>query len=128
MATALGLIDHIVVLMLENRSFDNMLGWQFGLDPNRFNLTDQGERITVWGNKGTDHATMTIPDPDPGELFTDMTYQLFERYFIAERRAAAAGSDDGRVRAELRESDRGHHAPVRPARDHARLLSRAGAR
>jgi hypothetical protein len=27
---------------------------------------------------------MTMPDPDPGELFTDLTYQLFERYFIAE--------------------------------------------
>jgi phospholipase C len=25
---------------------------------------------------------MTIPDPDPGELFTDMTYQLYERYFV----------------------------------------------
>jgi phospholipase C len=48
MANSLNLIDHIVVLMLENRSFDNMLGWQFGLDPNRFNLTDQGERICVW--------------------------------------------------------------------------------
>jgi phospholipase C len=75
MANSLNLIDHIVVLMLENRSFDNMLGWQFGLDPNRFNLTDQGERICVWKNDGTDFATMTIPDPDPGELFTDMTYQ-----------------------------------------------------
>lgn len=82
MASGLDLIDHIVVLMLENRSFDNMLGWQFGLDPQKFNVTDQGERIYVWGNEGTDLSTMTIPDPDPGELFTDMTYQLFERYFL----------------------------------------------
>ena len=27
MPTPLDKIDHIVVLMLENRSFDNMLGW-----------------------------------------------------------------------------------------------------
>ena len=27
---------------------------------------------------------MTIPDPDPGELFTDMNYQLFETYFPPE--------------------------------------------
>ena len=84
MPTGLALIDHIVVLMLENRSFDNMLGWQFGLDPRLFNLTERGERIAVWGNEGIDRSTMTMPDPDPGELFTDMTYQLFERYFIAD--------------------------------------------
>ena len=84
MPTGLALIDHIVVLMLENRSFDNMLGWQFGLDPGLFNLTERGERIAVWGNEGIDPSTMTMPDPDPGELFTDMTYQLFERYFVAE--------------------------------------------
>ncbi len=81
---SLNRIDHIVVLMLENRSFDNMLGWQFGLDPGTFNLTDRGERIGVWGNEGIDYATMTIPNPDPGELFTDMTYQLFERYFVPD--------------------------------------------
>jgi hypothetical protein len=45
MANAQSQIEHIVVLMLENRSFDNMLGWQFGLDPERFNLSDRGEPI-----------------------------------------------------------------------------------
>ena len=34
-------VQHIIVLMLENRSFDNMLGWQFGLDSQKFNGTDQ---------------------------------------------------------------------------------------
>src|SRR5262250_2377266 len=82
MANSLNQVDHIVVLMLENRSFDNMLGWQYGLDSQKFNLTDQGERIYVWGNEGIDFSTMTMPDPDPGELFTDMTYQLYERYFV----------------------------------------------
>ena len=78
MAKTLNQIEHIVVLMLENRSFDNMLGWQFGLDPKYFNLSDQGEPIHVWGKRDAKegYATMTIPDPDPGELFTDMNYQL----------------------------------------------------
>lgn len=86
MANALSQIEHIVVLMLENRSFDNMLGWQFGLDPKHFNLSDQGEPIYVWGKRDPNegYATMTIPDPDPGELFTDMNYQLFEDYFPPE--------------------------------------------
>ena len=32
MSTNLDKIDHIVVLMLENRSFDNMLGWLYDPD------------------------------------------------------------------------------------------------
>lgn len=73
-------IEHIVVLMMENRSFDNILGWQFGLDPNLSNTTDQGKDIKVWNNGGTDFETMTIPTPDPGESFLDMNYQLFGNY------------------------------------------------
>ena len=73
-------IEHIVVLMQENRSFDNMLGWQFGLSEAPFNLADDGTPIHVWRDQGTGTSTMSIPDPDPGELFVDMNYQLFERY------------------------------------------------
>jgi phospholipase C len=81
MAEGLKAIQHVVVLMMENRSFDNLLGWQLGLDPNLFNTGDRGEPLFVWGNEGTDPSTMTVPDPDPGELFTDVNYQLFESYF-----------------------------------------------
>jgi phospholipase C len=86
MANGLSRIEHIVVLMEENRSFDNLLGWQSGeLDPaTMWNLTDRGERIPVWRDEGTGYATMTMPDPDPGELFTDMNYQLFESYFVPD--------------------------------------------
>jgi phospholipase C len=76
----LSAIEHIVVLMMENRSFDNLLGWQFGLDPDLNNRTDSGERIYVWGNEGTDYGTMNLPEP-AGERFTDINYQLFETYF-----------------------------------------------
>ena len=78
MANAFKNIKHIVVLMMENRSFDNMLGWQYGLQPTNFNLNLDGEKVYVWPKPGTKPGTdTTIPDPDPGELFTDMNYQLF---------------------------------------------------
>lgn len=79
-------IDHIVVLMLENRSFDNMLGKLYpksaqfnGLDGQEENsyLDRAGIKhtIKVWDSQG---VRMDTPNPDPGEEFDDITYQLFE--------------------------------------------------
>lgn len=80
----LGAIDHIVVLMLENRSFDNMFGKLYpksanfdGLSGTESNPDESGSPVPVWSNTGTDEKTMTIPDPDPGELWLDMNTQLF---------------------------------------------------
>jgi phospholipase C len=80
----LGNIDHVVVLMLENRSFDSMLGALYpksatfdGLAGNEQNLDPHGTPVPVWKNTGTDEATMRIPNPDPGELWTDINTQLF---------------------------------------------------
>jgi len=76
-------IQHIVVLMLENRSFDSMLGQLYPSDATFEGLTGQetndfgGRPIPVWKSTGTDPTTMSIPDPDPGEMFTDMNVQLF---------------------------------------------------
>jgi phospholipase C len=76
-------IQHVVVLMLENRSFDSMLGRLYPGDPNyrgltlreynNYNSTGYG----VWNDTGMLPSTATIPDPDPGELFADMNTQLF---------------------------------------------------
>jgi phospholipase C len=81
---ALARINHVVVLMLENRSFDCLLGKLYpasaqfdGLTGNEFNLKADGSRETVWPLPGTDRAVMTMPDPDPGELWTDMNQQIF---------------------------------------------------
>ncbi|MDR3441285.1 alkaline phosphatase family protein [Telmatospirillum sp.] len=81
---ALADIDHIVVLMLENRSFDCLLGKLYppsdrfaGLTGAEQNPDPSGVPIPVWNAPGTDDATMSIPDPDPGELFTDINMQLF---------------------------------------------------
>src|SRR5215470_5518609 len=74
---SLGKIDHIVVLMLENRSFDSMLGKLYpksatfdGLDGTEQNPDSSGVPVQVWSSTGTDESTMRIPDPDPGELWT----------------------------------------------------------
>ena len=54
-------IDHIVVLMLENRSFDCMLGKLYGksddfegLSGNEQNPSTNGCAVPVWNSPGTD--------------------------------------------------------------------------
>jgi phospholipase C len=81
---ALSDIDHIVVLMLENRSFDGILGKLYsksegfdGLAGGEANEDLAGNLVTVWSDDGTDRTAMSIPNPDPGELFTDINTQLF---------------------------------------------------
>ena len=77
-------IDHIVVLMLENWSFDCLLGKLYdghpgftGLSGNELNPDVAGNPVSVWNKGGTDEDTMKIPDPDPGELWADINMQLF---------------------------------------------------
>jgi len=77
-------IEHVVVLMLENRSFDCMLGKLYPKDPS-FEGLSGGERnlwlsqpVPVWASSiPLDVQAASIPDPDPGELFPDMNAQLF---------------------------------------------------
>jgi phospholipase C len=76
-------IDYFVVLMLENRSFDNLLGWLRPNSPGFEGLT--GAEQIPDGTSGivqvsTPYAganAMREPDPDPGELFVDINTQLF---------------------------------------------------
>ena len=77
-------INHVVVLMLENRSFDCLLGKLYdrsvgfeGLSGSEQNPDGSSAVVRVWNNPGTDEATMRIPNPDPGELWTDINTQLF---------------------------------------------------
>ncbi|MFZ2752245.1 MAG: alkaline phosphatase family protein [Lysobacteraceae bacterium] len=68
-------IDHIVVLMLENRSFDNLFGGLYPAGPgfhgltgneSNFNPTAPGVGTwTVW-QAPPGSATGTIPNPGPG--------------------------------------------------------------
>src|SRR5579863_5870280 len=71
--------------MLENRSFDCMLGKLYPSDPSFEGLRGTegnlwlNQPVTVWPVSGDtlDVNTACIPDPDPGELFNDMNMQLF---------------------------------------------------
>jgi phospholipase C len=92
---ALGDIDHFVVLMLENRSFDSMLGRLYsgredydGLKGDEFNLDKDGNRVEAWNSEGLDNASMSVPDPDPGELWLDINEQLFGTKPITDPSAA----------------------------------------
>ncbi len=79
-------VRHVVVLMLENRSFDCMLGQLYPASDAFDGLT--GAEVNVWhhGNEQTTVAVWTdatmgpgavlVPDPDPGELFTDIHEQI----------------------------------------------------
>jgi phospholipase C len=80
-----GKIEHVVVLMLENRSFDNMLGFLY---PNRadFNGLNTGVYYNTIPQTGTINAQepaplsslgcMKNPDPDPGEGFDHVNVEL----------------------------------------------------
>ena len=85
-------IEHIVVLMFENRSFDNLLGTLYpaghqsngvtfdGLPLDAFNLDFDGNKVQVWTEDSGAYSTTlwpTIPDPDPGERFQNVNYQLY---------------------------------------------------
>lgn len=100
MAGILPFIQNIVVVMLENRSLDNLCGWLYsdpapppkhflppgspgsynGLTPDLWNPANASffggqPPVKVPVVKGT--TSTTIPDPDPEETFPNVSYQLF---------------------------------------------------
>ena len=70
MANALSQIQHIVVVMFENRSFDNMLGYLYPPSQADFEGVAKAKLPNLWNNRqfwpqhGTD---MIQPFPDPNE-------------------------------------------------------------
>lgn len=96
-------IEHIVVVMLENRSFDNMCGWLYrdgpkptqylpptnstktfdGLHQGLFNPTAnayfQGQHSDVYPVFPRANAT-NMPNPDPNEDFDNVIKQLYGPY------------------------------------------------
>jgi phosphoesterase family protein len=80
-------IKHVVVLMLENRSFDCMLGMLYqsgdkfdgltGTEFNTWHKPDGSQQdIQVWKDPTLDAKAVCVPDPDPGERFTDIHMQI----------------------------------------------------
>lgn len=93
---ALGRIEHFVLLMLENRSFDNMLGWLDAPDAppalrrrpgapavNGLSGAQYGNPVpeALGGGEVAAGATSDgrVPDPDPGEGYAHTHMQLYGR-------------------------------------------------
>ena len=92
-------IEHIVVLMLENRSFDNMLGFlgasegtgqkingvagkQLSNPIPEYALHPEGQKEVPVGIE----TKMTNPNPDPGEEYAHVNTQLFGQVIPEENR------------------------------------------
>lgn len=84
-------IEHIVVLMLENRSFDSMLGFLYaeqgnkslsgqpfeGLTGEEANPISAGKNTSIFKIKPTDKNAYFMPGSDPGEGYAATNSQLF---------------------------------------------------
>ena len=89
MPNQLPAINHIVQLMLENRSFDQMLGFLYdgnrtatgqaydGLTGTESNLDDTGRTFTVYKIDASLPHPYFMPGADPGEGFQNTNFQLF---------------------------------------------------
>ncbi|MGH6845855.1 MAG: alkaline phosphatase family protein [Methylocella sp.] len=82
--TSLQSIEHFVVLMLENRSFDNLLGGLYpkskdfdGVDGSESNKDRSDNVWPLTETPGGDVAGLSVPNPDPGELWADINVQIF---------------------------------------------------
>jgi len=79
--------DHVVVLMYENRSFDNVLGFLYGADEqpefdglnqgSYSNVGPGGETIEAHTYVGDTDTVMRHPQPDPGETYPHVNTQIF---------------------------------------------------
>lgn len=81
---------HLVVLMGENRSFDNLLGYLYDADRiptgaefaglafgDYANVAPDGTRVPVHAYTGTTDEIMCSPEPDPGEPYDHVNTQFF---------------------------------------------------
>jgi len=89
--TLLNTINHFVVVMLENRSFDHMLGFLYadqnnvsplghpfdGLTGTESNPDGKGGQVKVFKILPTDANAYFMPGADPGEGYLNTNWQLF---------------------------------------------------
>lgn len=82
--------DHVVVVMGENRSFDNLLGWLYTPETlpdgetfdglafgDHANVSPAGDRIAAHTYTGPTDEVMGRPNPDPGEEYPFVNTQIF---------------------------------------------------
>ena len=84
MAPPLPNIEHVILLMFENRSFDNVLGAFYpatvnpdggGVPSGWSNPSYSGPAVAAW-NAPAGSAAQNIPFPDPQESYADMSDQI----------------------------------------------------
>jgi phospholipase C len=87
--SGLAAIEHVVVLMLENRSFDHMLGYLYpgnvspsgqpfdGLTGNESNPGSNGQPVTVFKIEPTTPNAYYMPGADPGEGYMATNSELY---------------------------------------------------
>jgi len=84
MAPPLANIEHVILLMFENRSFDNVLGAFYpatthphggGVPAGWSNPLPGGPPVAAW-NASPGSAAQNLPFPDPQESYADMSNQI----------------------------------------------------
>ena len=97
-------LDHVVVLMFENRSFDNLLGqlYQPGEVRSFEGVTGKelSNPIPEWAENRAGHtdvrygvaAGMNTPSPDPGEEYQHVNTQLYGTIDPVTNRGVLAGT------------------------------------
>jgi hypothetical protein len=139
-------LDHVVVVVFENRSLDNVLGRLYGPgDGKTFDGVtgkDLTNPIPEWAEHGADHKVvpytvatdMDSPNPDTGEEYPHTNTQLYNilseanRFKLGEEisapyNAPAPGQEPCRTRARCPPTSRTHSASARPYPLSAKLFS-----
>jgi len=135
-ANQLSAIKHIVLLMMENRSFDQMLGFLYastsnlapnnqpfeGLTGNESNPDDLGRQIKVYKIDETAPHPYLMPGADPGEGFFNTNYQLFS---TDEPAAGAIPTNQGFVvnfKTAIASDQTRHYKDTLPGTDHSEIM------
>jgi phospholipase C len=117
-------IDHIVVVMLENRSFDNLFGFLYdadnlpprdqpfdGLTGDEFNLDTSGQHVQVSKIDPADPNAYCYPLVNPQEGFTATNLQLFGTTPPAKSAIATCSGFVTSYEKALHQAGTGHHPP-----------------
>ncbi|MES1255397.1 MAG: alkaline phosphatase family protein [Acidobacteriota bacterium] len=94
MPTGLDKLKHVVVLMMENRSFDHMLGALMAQDPRIDGLTGNESNLDTTGAPApakTQAAFQGQLDPDPDHSFVGVDLQIFDGNMAPDRVATMGG-------------------------------------
>src|SRR5215468_2642963 len=126
-ANPLKRIEHIVVVMLENRSFDSLLGWlydsaneaPFDIVPSDFEGLS-GKRLSnpdVSGKEVPAGKTLDprSPQPNPGEPFEDVYSQIYDVPLMPFSEVPAVPTKAATMRGFIRNYADQKHRPIDPS-------------